>query len=64
MREQRYEIIWHGGMKSPYGGFTKGELLPPYNTYRRCWPFEWSETTGGKSSEQTQRPILRTQSQR
>jgi hypothetical protein len=22
-------VVWHGGMKSPYGGHTRGELLAP-----------------------------------
>ena len=25
-----YVTVWHGGIASPDGGFTKGELLPPY----------------------------------
>lgn len=28
--KHEYEVVWHGGMKSPLGGHTKGELLGPY----------------------------------
>ena len=30
--EVYYEVIWHGGIAEQGGGFTRGELLPPYDS--------------------------------